>query len=188
MADFANAADALTRYLEARPNSPQRATLELRINNWRERAQRASAVAEPAPSTDPEATETAPETPPAPVVRGIEEEAGGGIGTPATIAFITAGVGVVAFGTFGILALSEDSSLSDDCGENAGRTCTEDEVSTLETYTLLADIGLGVAVVGAATGLALWLTGTGVDTERSAVSITPWIGPKVAGAAGEVRF
>jgi hypothetical protein len=62
--------------------------------------------------------------------------------------FSIAAVGLVAFAIFGSLALVEDESLWSTCG-----TSCEGRTGTLEAYTIVADVGAGVALAGALIGV-----------------------------------
>jgi tetratricopeptide (TPR) repeat protein len=61
--------------------------------------------------------------------------------------------GLAVFGVFGILALSTAADLDDNCVTLG--SCTADDVDSLGTYSLVADIGLVTGVVGAGLGVAL---------------------------------
>jgi hypothetical protein len=96
------------------------------------------------------------------------------------------GAGLVLFGVFGALTLVEDGNLADGCG--ASRSCTDDDLSTLKTYGILADVGLGLTVVGAVVGTYFLVWG-GDDDEQGAVSVRPLFDPRGGGGADvHVRF
>jgi tetratricopeptide (TPR) repeat protein len=169
------AANHLERYLDHA--GEQRALLEARLESIRERleAQRQRA-GEAAADGDGEDGSVAP----------ASATDGGGVPGTAIASFVVGGAGLVAFGLFATLSTMEDADLAETCGADAGSYCTDDDVSTLGTYNLLADIGLGVAAVGAAVGLVFLLTADGDDPER--VALAPWVGRGLGGAAGRVRF
>jgi len=105
--------------------------------------------------------------------------------------YIAAGVGVVTYSLFGTLAVVENGRLSDKCGEKGDKPgdeqyCSKDDVSNLRTFSLVADIGLGVALVGAAVGTVLLLTGK--KEEEKPVAVFPLISPHALGAVSQVRF
>jgi tetratricopeptide (TPR) repeat protein len=133
---------SLARYLAETPDITNRAQLEERLRNLR--VQRDDAKAASAKAAGP-----AP-------AKEVSSEASSGLSTPVLVSFIVGGVGVVAFAAFGILAVSEDASLAGSACGKAG-TCTDDDVSSLETYTLLADVGLAVGVIGAGLGVMFLL-------------------------------
>lgn len=174
LANYAEAADALETFnqTQAEPD----ATLTERVANLRRRAEaRASGTDEEA---DAPAETIAPTPPP--------RDEGGGVSLPAIVSYAVAGAGLVTFGVFGALALAEDSSLAESCGADAGRACGSDDVSTLQTFSLVADIGLGVAVVGAIVGTVFLLLGGGDDEPE--VALAPAVGPDVAGISARGRF
>ena len=69
-----------------------------------------------------------------------------------------AGLGLLAVG--GILAMNEYAARDAGCGMEPGR-CTDAQVSDLRTFTLLADVGLGVGIAGVAAGVVFLATGAG---------------------------
>ena len=207
------AVESLTRYLELVPDTADRAVLERRLANLRRRLEAQQAAS--APPTNPAATTaTGDPATAAPVAGGAVVEApdgpgaqgdgtavgegsatgsdrdvqpdSGGMPTAALISYIAAGVGVVTFGVFGSLALSEESSVADGCG--ATRTCTDGDLASVHSLALLADIGLGVGLVGAVLGTALWLGGGSDDEDAAAVAVVPVVGRDGAGLAGTLRF
>lgn len=175
------AVEHLARYLEEAEHVEGRETLELRLANLRKRLERERAdVAEREAVT--EGGGPAPEPPDEPGVWGIP--------TPAFIAYTVGAVGLATFGTFGILTLTENNRLSDGCG--ATDSCTDDQLSTLRAYTITADVGLGLALAGAATGtlLLFLMDDDGGDDEASGadVAVTPLLGPRSGGAKARIRF
>lgn len=160
------AADYLDRYIAANPTLEGREQMLIRLQNLRERIERERA------GGAPHATTTAP------------AESSSAIPTGAWISWGAAAAGVVTFGVFGAMALSENASLRDTCGTNAGRICTDDDVSALRRNDLIADIGLGVAIAGTITGFViLWVSGGDRDAEPTPVAVAPWITQSGGGAA-----
>lgn len=158
----AEAIDALSRYLAERPD--ERPELRERLRAMRERLeQEPEPTREPAPSPEPT---PAPRAAPAP--RGDP----GGTPTGAVVSLIAGGVGLLAFGAFGSLALVEDGRLAGDCGADVGATCTEDDLDTLHTYALIADVSLGVGLVAGAIGL-IWLLTGGDDGAEAPLALGP---------------
>jgi hypothetical protein len=157
---------------EAALSPDDRATIEARIDSLRARAQE---VGSPSP---------------APVASSSMSGALAG----AITSFSIAGAGAVLFGIFAALSEVEDQHLADSC---AG-ACSDDAVSTLGTYNVVADIGLGVAAVGALTGLVfLVLELTRPDASSpdpssadpsSAPPVQAWLSPTSVGATGQVAF
>lgn len=186
----------LQAYLEAQPDAPDRATIDRRIANLErladeQDARLAAATAATAPATTAAVTEE-PAADPAidePVAIEATEEAieeGGRNMLGPIIGFSTAGVGAVMMITFGALALSEQNSLEESCG--ATGSCTDDQVKKVDNYALVADIGLGLAVAGAAVGVVLLFVGGDDDEDEPQARVSPWFGRRAAGAAAEVTF
>ena len=119
------------------------------------------------------------------VVLGLPEGHGSSTRWGAYAAFGTSGVGLVVGTVFGVMALGTKSSLDTACGSS--RTgCPRGQVSTLSTQAWGADIGLGVAVAGAAVGTALLLLTHDTSSRRSA-GVFPWIGLTSAGIGGRFQ-
>jgi tetratricopeptide (TPR) repeat protein len=170
------AASVLERYL---PHAgPQRATLEERLTNIRARLEQRQRDAnlEAQRRRDEEDRR-----------RRAQTEGGGGVGAGAVAGFVAAGLGLVAFGVFAVLSEVEDADLAERCGRDAGMTCSPDDVSQLETYNIVADVGLAVGVAGALVGtMFLLLDGGGDEAQEPGVSA--WVAPHGAGAAWRQRF
>lgn len=183
LGNLREAADALRRYV-AETDPPERETLELRIRNIEERAARQASEGDTEPVDGGSGEDTVvPPGPNGPTV--VDAEPSGGLPTPALVSFIAGGVGLATFGIFGALALSEDGSLEDSCAD----ACTDDQVSSLRTYNTIADIGLGVAVVGAALGVIFLVTSGGDDAPSDgAASVAPWATASAAGVAAGGTF
>lgn len=64
----------------------------------------------------------------------------------------------------------------------------ESETTSLRTRALVADIGLGVGIAGAAVGLILLLTFGNEDASEASTQFAPPIGPRAAGATLRVRY
>ncbi|MFW6067035.1 MAG: tetratricopeptide repeat protein [Myxococcota bacterium] len=173
------AAEYLARYLDEAEGIQGRETLERRLTNLRRRLERERARAE-------EGAVEAPAEAEAPGEPGVW-----GIPTPAFIAYAVGAAGLLTFGTFGILTIVENNDLADGCG--ATNACTDDQLSTLRAYTITADVGLGLALAGAATGtLLFFLLKDDAEPEGPAagpdVTVTPLLGPRSGGAAAHIRF
>jgi hypothetical protein len=161
LGNLGEAAEHLERFLSLVEDVDGRDALERRLANLRERQRRREAERDPQPTARP------PDT------------VGGGVPLAAWVAFAAAGVGAVTWGVFGTLAFLEHGSLEDEC--KITRTCTEDDVSSLETYSLVADVGMAVTVAGAVTGLVLLAVGGGSEPAEAPVSVAPWAGSRAAG-------
>lgn len=184
--EFEEAAARLQEFIDSDAEISDRPTLDRRLAALRRRAeekreeeariQAQLAEAEAAESEDGEDETVSDGAPPA----AADE---GGISTGAIIGLSVGGAGVALFGIFGALTLAEDGSLADGCG--ATRSCSDDDLSSLRTYTILADIGIGLAVVGAALGTYFLIAGGGDDDEDEgeSVSLVPLFDPRGAGGA-----
>jgi hypothetical protein len=96
-------------------------------------------------------------------------------------AFGAGGVGLVVGTVFGVLALGTKSTLDSACG--GPRTgCPPGQVNALNMQAWGADIGLGVAVVGAAVGTVLLVSQPSPAKRQGGVF--PWVGVLSAGIGG----
>jgi hypothetical protein len=99
---------------------------------------------------------TAPVAPPPPP-QEVESGDGGG---PPVLAFVLGGVGVVGLGAFvtlGVLGKSQRDDLRDSCAPS----CPEDDVSSVRTKLILADVSLGVGVVSLGVATYLFIASAG---------------------------
>ena len=108
--------------------------------------------------------------------------------TGAYVAFGVGAAGVVATAVFGVLALSDQSTLKGECGA-MGTNCpasARSKVSSLSTDSLISDVGLGVAVVGAGVGVIPPIVQHGGDKPRgtTGLHVEPWLGPGAGGLRG----
>ncbi len=156
------AIEKLEAFLSSDLDIPNRDTLTQRLENLRRREAGDTSVSiEP---EEPAATET--------------ESSGANV--PAIVSFVTGGVGAVLWGTFGILAALEHSDLNGTCGAD----CPPGDVDPLRTFDIVADIGFGVTLAGAALGVVFLLIGSGDsddDPDTRAMRIAPFAGPTSAG-------
>jgi hypothetical protein len=74
----------------------------------------------------------------------------------------------------------EDQDLAGTCGIDAGAYCSDDNVSDLVLFNVLADVGLGVAVAGLSAGLVFLILEL---TSDDAPAVSEWLQPD-----GAVRF
>jgi hypothetical protein len=156
-----DAVDALTKYLEEDPKTPDRTTVETRIVNLKKRAEAqpaASASVAPAPTAPPPPTASAmPPTPPPPTgspKRGPAYVALGVGGAAAVGALIT---GLVANGKF------------NDAEKNCKPNCSDDKVSSIKSMAIVSDVLTGVAVVGVGVGAVLFFTAKPSDEPTAGV-------------------
>jgi hypothetical protein len=95
----------------------------------------------------------------------------GGKGIPRTWAYVAGGVGVVGlatFAVFGSMASSKYNDLKDACPNGPCGPGHEDDISAGKTDQLIANVGLGVGIVGLGVGTALFLlSGKSSDAEAS---------------------
>lgn len=185
--DLDNAALYLRRFLDEVESIENRDQLERRHENLLERIAARDAAAppegtaeQPEPDDEPETADPA-DAPPA-ADRGDTSD-GRGVPAGAVAAYAVAGAGAVLALTFGPLALRERASVEDGCG--ADRSCMPSQVQRMDGYALAADIGLAVAVAGAAVGTILLLTGRGGDEEpadHARTRISPYATRTGAGA------
>jgi hypothetical protein len=118
----------------------------------------------------------------APAPRGPDE----GLMAGAIASLAVGGVGFLAMGIFGGLALAEHQSLSDGCG--ATTSCAPEDIATSDTFALVADIALGVGAAGIATGIVLLVVALSGGDEEPATALVPWMTPNGAGGAWSVRW
>lgn len=161
---FSEAAERLERYLaeDTALDAETRANYESRLANLRLRATEHDDAVEPTPSAS-----------------------SGGMG-PLGIAGITTlavgGASLIVFAITGPMALAEDAAVGTRCGEGAGRTCGESDVSTLRALTTTADVTMIAGLVLAAAGgtmLAIDLSSS--HAESPSVAAVPVIAPGYAG-------
>lgn len=98
---------------------------------------------------------------------------------PSAIAYGAGGVGLGLFAGFGIRALVLDGKYEDGC--LARGTCTDAQLDRVTRSTRVADVGLGLAIAGTATGLLLQL----LHTERPADQ-APVVSGSFDGATGMI--
>jgi hypothetical protein len=104
---------------------------------------------------------------------------------PAYISFALGVGGAGMAAAFGILALKTKSTLSGEC--SSGNMCPSSASSNVSTLNLdedLADVGLGVAVVGVALGAILFATEHGSSTSTGTRHVQPWVGLGSGGVRG----
>lgn len=217
LGDLEQAASFLERYLAEVADIPNRPNLERRLENFRERMARQAQQSDGGETgegheTSGEAGEghetgdegqatdqasgggsSASEASDEPDVAGggaadhhtVAE--GGGANVPAIIGFSVAGVGALMLGVSGGLAMAKRSELDDaGCSPN----CPSSDVSSLRRRAAFADVGLGLAVAGAALGVVFLVVGGGNDDDAEArrVRVEPYAGRHSAGASIRGQF
>ncbi len=181
------ARDYLRRFLDEVEDIPNRANLELRIQNLDRRIAEQESDPDTQPAPPPDAvppSETSPDASPVGGSGATSSSDSGGYVSPGAIGgFVGAGVGVAMFGLFGALTVVEDGRLSDLCGATP---CAQGTANDLRTFALLADIGIGVAVAGGVLGLIFLLVDTGPS--EADVAAAPWVTEDGGGFALGGRF
>jgi hypothetical protein len=102
-------------------------------------------------------------------------------------AFGVAAVGAVVMGVAGVMTLTNDcAALGDEskCVNDPGNKAGDEERSRGDTTALIANIGGGVMILGAAAGTVLWLTAPKDADSTSRVRVSPRIGLGYAGLGG----
>lgn len=185
---YAEAAANIRRYLEAVPDDPNRTTLERRIQNLErldaERRRAGGGESGERADRPDDAEDGANSSAPAPASSGRGMDDGLLAGTIA--GYGVAGAGAVLMAIFGAMALAEDSALASGCG--AVPACTPDDVADANTFALVSDIGLGVALAGAVAGTVLLVLGATSGPSDEQAAITPWVAPDAGGVAARIRF
>ena len=198
LGNLEEAANFLERYLAEVAEIENRANLEIRLRNLRERIARGAAgagdttpaeteteTAETGSAAETEtetASATETETASASTAEAGQGE-GGGVNVPAIAGFSVAAVGLVTAAIFGPLTIAENSSLSGSCG--ATRSCTDSELSTMRSFAVVTDVALGVSLAGAVVGVIFLVVGGGESQpgERAALEVTPMASRDGAGVA-----
>jgi len=178
LGNLEQAADFLEQYLQNVSEIPNRANLERRLENFRERLAEEGDDDEAPDETDPDETD-----PDETIVVGPQpdpEPEGSDINLGAIVSFSVAGAGAATMLIAGAMALGERSNLEDmGCGDTVA--C---DAGSLKTRALVADLGMAIAVVGAALGVVFLVVGGGSDDEESArVELSPWAGRGAGGAS-----
>lgn len=176
--DYAKAAEYLKRYLREVNDISNRAELQTKLAELEAKAQEAQLQASQREAAQREAQRVAapssgqPQTPVSPV-QGPQPatstpnpqssvSSSGADHTPVIISYAAGGAGLLVFGVFGGMAMSEDSKIKQ-CSPN----CAPGTDSDMKTFSLVADIGLIVGVAGAVTGTVLLLTAGGGREESA---------------------
>ncbi len=106
------------------------------------------------------------------------------------VLMVAGGVGLGSFGVLAALSESEDQSLAASCGRDAGRVCSEGDVSALRTLNTAADVswigGAGLLAVGAVVVLIGESLRPAEDV--SASGETAWISPVVSPTSAGVML
>jgi hypothetical protein len=102
-------------------------------------------------------------------------------------AYVTGGIGVVALGTFTYFALRAKRD-SDVLHETCAPGCNHNDVAALKTKLIVADVALGIGVVGLAAATFIALRGRSAPSARAwDLRVLPAYGGGIRGDV-EVRF
>jgi hypothetical protein len=137
-----------------------------------------AAVAGPAPAAPPP-------PPPAPADPGASTV------RQSTLGWVAGGVGLAGMATFAIFGLVNNSTFSDLESDCDGNRCPEHLIDTAESgrsYQTLANVGLGVGIVGLGTAVVLLLTakspGASAGVDAASTSPQVVVGPRSVSVAG----
>lgn len=182
--ELQEAADALDQYLQHGTIDPeQRGLLTGRLSRLRARI--ASRTPEPTASEEPQ---TLLASPIVPAVAAVPDVADAQTSPPPPrvttstpiapiVMLAAAGALLVNFGIFAGLSVSENDRLTSACGT----TCSSDQVASLNTYDIVADVSwISAAAIGVA-GLVLLLVLPPDTHEEVSVAVVPWLGPQSGG-------
>lgn len=175
---------SLERFLAEGEIEPERRpVLEERLANLRQRLETQRVEAAP----EPEVTEPEPAVPPTPEPEAAEAEpAPGGVHPAGVGVLIAAGVLAASFGVLAALSEVEDGNLTAGCG--ATRSCTSDQVATLNALNIAADVSWIAAAAAGVAGLVLLFALPPEPAARADVAIAPWASPDAAGLTAVGSF
>ena len=109
-----------------------------------------------------------------------------------TLAWISGGVGLAGLAAFTVFGLVNNAKYDDIQAECRDNQCPErmaDSAETGRTYQTLANVGLGVGIVGIGTAAVLWLAAPSPAPPTEAVAATSQprvvVGPRFVSVSGE---
>ncbi len=169
----------LERYLAEVAEIENRLSLEQRLGNLRARRDRQRETGtDPGESGSEPGTGAEPGTGTSTGTQAVAAASGGdGTNVPAIAGFAVAGVGLVAALVFSGLTLAEDGRVGGlPCA--AARSCSGDDVGTLNTFALVSDVSWGVSLAGAIVGTIFLFvpTGSGQTDSHAHLRVEPLIG------------
>lgn len=164
---------------EGQVEPERRPVLEERLSRLRERLA-AQAAPEPEPELEPH-----PEPEPEPIVQPESSADPSGVHPAGVGVLIGAGALALSFGVLAALSEVEDSNLASGCG--ATRSCTGDQVATLNALNIAADVSWIGAAALAVTGAVLLFV-LPPEASEPGVALAPWATPDAAGLAARGRF
>jgi hypothetical protein len=92
-----------------------------------------------------------------------------------TLAYVAGGVGVAGFATFAVFGILNNGKYQDLEAQCPGGICppgTSNDAEAGRMYQTLANVGLGVGIVGLASGAVLFLTAPSPRTETASLKPT----------------
>lgn len=108
-----------------------------------------------------------------------------------TLALVAGGIGVAGFATFAIFGILDNgkyNDIKDACPNGVCPRALSDEAETGRTYQTLANIGLGVGIVGAASSVLLFATAPSHSKERAASTTVPSVDVGLGSVSVKGRF
>ena len=169
-----NAIQNLRAYLAASPRVANRGRLELRIRRMEQRLQEQRAKAQPVAAPLEQAS--APKAEPGSSAAELEPRSRWTAPVIASASVSAAGVLMVA--TLGPMALSERGKQDDSCAP----ACSDGDLKRMRWYGALSDVGLGLAIVGAAVGTLLWFRVPNGEQGPPGAEVALGLGPNGAAA------
>jgi tetratricopeptide (TPR) repeat protein len=166
MAKLEESVSTLEKYLRVDPDSSDKSTIELRIENLKRRIESQKKAAPPPAASVSAATPPASASaPPAPSAVPPPEA------QPAnhTAAYVTLGIaGAAALGAIvtGIIAKGKYNDADNGCHQTPAG-CSDSDISPVKSMALISTVLTGVAVVGAGVGTVLYLTAKPESAEKS---------------------
>lgn len=106
-----------------------------------------------------------------------------------TWAFVAAGVGVAGIATFAIVGSMANSKFDDLESTCKGGTCPPDkqeDIDSGKTYQLVANVGLGLGVVGLGTGALLYLLEPKREAASTGTTVHVSVGPGSVSVGGSL--
>lgn len=184
MGNLQKTVETLEQYLQEDPETTERATVEIRIKNLKdkiaeqEKADAGVPVAPPTTTPPPASTAvpTATSEPPPPPADPDY--------TPAYISWGVGGAAALGAIITGVLAKNSYDDKESGCGSTP-QGCSDDDVSGVETMAWVSTALTGVAVVGAGLGTVLYLTAEPPSREQ-ATGWTPRVNAGVGPGGGGI--
>jgi tetratricopeptide (TPR) repeat protein len=179
MGDLPKTVETLEQLLRDDPETPERKTIELRIENLKVRIAAqpdagAAVVAPPPPVASTTATGTKP--PPPPPAAGEPNY------TPAYVSWGIGGAALLGAAVTGYLAKSSYDDKDEGCGQTP-EGCSDSDVKSVETMAWVSTALTGVAVVGVGVGTILYFTAE-PPTREQATGWTPQLAGGVSPSGG----